>query len=259
MERIPTEQIANDDIRDTGKPDPELATLADSIEAVGQQQPVVVYRNPPGSAKPYSVFEGNRRAAACLSKGIPTVLAIVLDAPPQNKTLAQLAENTARKPLATVETVKAVAKAKAEAPGRQNQDIAKGSGCSQGEVSKCLTIAACPVTMAALEEGKLDGMEAAYLVARGPEDTKKILLHLYGTGATVKQMADAARPKRETVKVERVRLAFPGGSVTVAGPGIDLSGLIETLGEILVQARKADKDSLDIKTFSRVLADKAGG
>ena len=258
---IPPDQIDHDDIRD-GKPDPALIGLADSIESIGMQQPVEVYRNPPGSDKPYTVTKGNRRVAACLLKGIP-VWAITLDAPPENKTLGQIAENHARKQMEAVELVKAVAKAKAEAPARQNLDIAKATGCSQAEVSKCLTVANCPVTLAAMDAGTLDGLEAAYTVAKAPAALKDMLLALHAAGATVKQLAAAAKPKpvKETVKVERVKLAYPGGSVTVAGPELDTERLIEILAGLLDQVRRGSKDGLSIDSLARVFADrsKAGG
>jgi len=60
------------------------------------------------------------------------------------------------------------------------------------------------------------------------------------------------------VRVNRLKVPLPGGTVvTLAGNDLSLSDVIEVLTETLKAARKANEESLDGKTWVRVMADKA--
>jgi len=51
---------------------------------------------------------------------------------------------------------------------------------------------------------------------------------------------------------------LPGGvNIAVSGEALSLEDLIESLSVTLEAARKANKELLDIRTFERVLRDKA--
>jgi hypothetical protein len=77
------------------------------------------------------------------------------------------------------------------------------------------------------------------------------------------QIAELSRKKRQTGKGEQVKQArvvcplTTGTKIVVTGPEMTLQDLIEALSSALESARKASREAIDVKTWSRVMADKA--
>lgn len=112
----------------------------------------------------------------------------------------------------------------------------------------------------ALRDGRV-GISDCYAASKAPPDQHAALLAAKLNGATRDQLEQTARKQRNrtpTVKLSRCRLPLSTGvTVTVQGPEMSLEQLIENLQTALDAARKANRESLDIKTAEKVWKDKA--
>jgi hypothetical protein len=73
-------------------------------------------------------------------------------------------------------------------------------------------------------------------------------------------MKKARNKPGSNVRTSKVRCAMPSGvTITVVGQGegMTLSEIIEELGLLLKEAKRAEEQGLDSKTWSAVLKDKA--
>jgi hypothetical protein len=109
----------------------------------------------------------------------------------------------------------------------------------------------------------------AYDISKGSEREQHDLLAARVTGMSREEMRRQARRSKNSngkpaVRVSRVKCQMPSGvCVTFAGEGegLSLDDLIETLTELLKEARKANDSGYSAKTFEKTLRDKskAGG
>lgn len=126
--------------------DVELQGLADSMEALGQLQPILV--RPSGGR--YVIVAGERRWRAQKLRGHPTIEAKIL-AEGVPVELAQPAENTNRAALTPKETLDAVGRA--TAAGFTREQIAKALGVSVRTVANYRQIASDEEAAAAIDAG----------------------------------------------------------------------------------------------------------
>ena len=84
----------------------ELQSLADSIQAMGVIQPIVVIKN----GRKYQIVAGERRWRAAKMAGLEKIPAVVRTMTAQNRLEASLIENVQREDLNAIETATAYAK-----------------------------------------------------------------------------------------------------------------------------------------------------
>lgn len=134
--KIPTELIdIGDNIRDylTDNSD-EIYDLAESIKAVGQLQPCIVYKN----GDRYILKYGSRRFKACLKAEIPTVNCIISTEfkDEKERILTQAIENEHRKDMTDRERESYICELRKL--GMSLDEIANGLKKSKGWISKSL-------------------------------------------------------------------------------------------------------------------------
>lgn len=117
----------------------DLAELVSSIRSVGILQPLVVSPEPgPG----YRIVCGERRWAAAVELGLPTVPCVVRRFTEQERQEAMLIENLQRQNLSPLEEAEAFQRL--IALGHSQRQIAERVGKSQGYVSRRLLLLALP-------------------------------------------------------------------------------------------------------------------
>lgn len=171
------------------------------------------------------------------------------------------AENTARLDWTPFQLTQYIAEL--AATGMSQKEIAQSQGFDEPQVSRHRTIQLHGVEalLDAYRDGLVDFSKTFIVAKQAREDQPKWLAEAL-TGIKrdelqqkVRKAANAAAP---TVKLDRVVCPLTTGTkIVVSGPSMDLHGLIDALASALESARKAAKDQIDVKTWGRVMADKA--
>lgn len=248
------------------KPDPkqprkhfdeeDLRQLGESLRKK-QLQPIL--SQPDGT-----IIAGERRYRAALLAGLPTLEVKVADEPLSECQVRgwQLVENMQRADLSGYEQWTACAELMCMNPSWQMKDLAEHLNLSQATVTRTL----CPSKITqewqdALRDGKVT-ISDCYTASRLEKSKQGGLLALKLSGANREAMEEAGRkartPRADVVRAARVVCPLSTGvRVTVQGPEMDLEALIEALQSALEAARKANKESLDVKTWARVMTDRA--
>ena len=74
----------------------------------------------------------------------------------------------------------------------------------------------------------------------------------------MRQVKQARNGNKPTVRLSRFKYPLPSGvEITVAGKELSICDLIDALGELVKEAKKASDQGLDIKTLVAVAKDKA--
>jgi ParB-like chromosome segregation protein Spo0J len=150
-------------------------------------------------------------------------------------------------------------------PGWKLLDLAEHLHLDPSSVTRLMSPSKCiPAWQEALKDGRV-GISDCYAASKLPESEQASLLALKLSGASRDQLEQASRKSRAAtttartaVKLSRVRCPLStGATVIVSGPAMTLEGLIESLTAALDAARKANKESLDVKTAQAVWKDKA--
>lgn len=231
----------------------ELLSLGESLK-LKQLQPV-------GSNLEGLLLWGERRWRAAKLVGLTELHCVVTDEPltESDVRLIQLTENIHRVDLLPHERWQACQELLDLNPDWLAKDLAKHLRLDPSMVTRLLSSSKCvPAVQEAFIAGRL-GISDVYAISRASEGEQHELLRAKLGGATRDELAHKVRRKRSTsqVRVSRIRLPLAGMSVVVSGERVGLDELIETLAELLKQAKKAAGESLDIKTWAAVLADKA--
>jgi ParB/RepB/Spo0J family partition protein len=234
----------------------ELRQLGESLK-VKQLQPLLC--QPDGT-----VIAGERRLRAARLVGLEHLEVKIADEQLDQTqiTLWQIQENKLREDLKPIEEVDGIAEIAQLNPQWTGAELAERLKMASGQISKCLSIKACPIAYAALADGRLKGISDAYAVAKAatPEQ-KEGLIALRLSGAKSHDLARAARKPRQAApaeKVARIAVSLPGGvTIVLAGKDIDLDAAIEHLSECLKAAKKARDEGLTIKSFAASMKDKS--
>lgn len=204
--------------------DPEaLAALAESIEASGVVQPLLVRPLPDGS---YELVAGERRWRAAQQAGLDKVPAVVRDQAEADRLQAALIENMVREDLNPVEEARACA-ALVEELGLSKEALAKRVGRSRPAISNLIRLLELPdEAITLLEAGELS------------EGHGKALLGAEGNDVRRRLARDAARggwSVRETE--ERVRLAGqPKAKPKRAGADPDAQAALRDVADAMEEA-----------------------
>ncbi len=237
-------------------PEAELRRLGESLKA---------RQNDPVQAMPDgTLIDGERRWRAAKLLGLRELAVILTDTPLSDSEAAKLRLTTFfhREDLAPFEKWQACAELMCMNPTWQMKDLAEALHVDPSSVTKMLSPSKCSEEwQQALKEGKV-GISDCYAASRLPPEKQAGLLALKLSGASRDDLEQVARktrtPRPDTIKLARVRCPLSTGTVVVVqGPEMDLEQLIETLQAALEAARKANRESLDVRTFEKVLKDKA--
>jgi hypothetical protein len=118
---------------------------------------------------------------------------------------------------------------------------------------------------AALAQGKI-GLSDCYALSKCAVEEQKSLLALRLAGGSRNELESESRKRRSAggqpakvnVRTSRVKCELVGNvSIVVAGNALGLDEVIDALSEAQKEARKARDQSLDVKTWSAVMRDRA--
>lgn len=234
----------------------ELRRLGESLK-VKQLQPVLA--KPDGT-----LIAGERRFRAATLVGLKDLQVIITDEALSDTQIRvfQLTENVHRSDLTDAEKWRACEELLRLNEGWSNKDLAEHLKLSEGSVTKYLSPSRCTKDVQeALEAGRI-GITTAYELSRVAEAEQVELLHLKETGASRDAVRERVRKHKQSSmpQVRARRIAFPlpsGVKIAVSGEELSLDDFIDALGEAQKEAKKARDQSLDAKTFSAVMRDKA--
>jgi hypothetical protein len=118
-----------------------------------------------------------------------------------------------------------------------------------------------PTVQEAFKDGKVNGAQVYAISLAEPEKQPGLLADALNGAGRDKLVASNRKSRNAsagTVKVTRVKAPLPSGvEVVFSGKELSLEDVIESLGELLKEAKKASESGLDVKTWSAVLRDKA--
>jgi ParB family chromosome partitioning protein len=195
------------------------SALADSIEAQGIVQPVLVRTRAAGG---FELIAGERRWRAAQQAGVPTIPALVRETDDRDTLLLGLVENVAREQLSPIEEARAYAVLIDEFDLTLGE-IAERVGHSKPAVSNRIRLLELPEdVLGMVERGELtEGHARAVLAVPDNEGRKYLAREIVSKGLTVRAAERAARwagakrkPRREPARrvdpalAERVRVAF---------------------------------------------------
>jgi ParB family chromosome partitioning protein len=172
--------------------DPEALTgLAESIEATGVVQPLLVRPLPDGS---YELIAGERRWRAAQQAGLEKVPAVVRDQAEPERLQAALIENMVREDLNPVEEARACA-ALVEDLGLTKEELARRVGRSRPAISNLIRLLELPdETLAQLESGELsEGHGRALLGAQGNDVRRRLGRDAVRAGWSVRETENRVR------------------------------------------------------------------
>jgi ParB family transcriptional regulator, chromosome partitioning protein len=186
-----------------------LAALAESIEATGIVQPLLVRPLADGS---YELVAGERRWRAAQKAGLDKVPAVVRDQAEPERLQAALIENMVREDLNPVEEAKACA-ALVEDLGLTKEELARRVGRSRPAVSNLIRLLELPdEALDMLQGGELsEGHGRALLGASGNDVRRRLAREAVAGGWSVRETENRvrlagqpkARPRRAPIDADQ--------------------------------------------------------
>jgi ParB family chromosome partitioning protein len=175
-----------------------LARLAESIEARGVLQPLVVRALPGGT---YELVAGERRLRAAKIAGLETVPALVRDAEDWERLDLALAENMAREDLNPVDEARACAML-VEDLGITKQEVARRVGRSRVAISNLIRLLDLPDDALELIEGGAlsEGHGRALLLCKDHTERTRLALAARDEGWSVRETERRARGEEPQAK-----------------------------------------------------------
>lgn len=241
-----------------GKRDPEAQNqLNQSVAQHGVLQPI-------GLTKDGLLIWGEGRLIAAQTAGHREIPAVVMEHPMTEGEFVtlQMVENMARSDLSPVDQWEGCVRLLDANPHWQLKDVAKALSLDPSMVTRLLSPSKCvPAVQDAFRQGKL-GISDVYAISKHGEAEQLELLALKLSGASRDAIEQAGKKKRTasepSVRLSRVKCVLPTGvQIVVSGEAISLEDVIESLSEAQREAKRAKEQHLDVKTWSRVMADKS--
>lgn len=230
--------------------------LAQTVSDVGVLQPIMVRQ----AGGRWVVIDGERRLRAAKMAGLDTIPAIVQNAEFTSAgiTHRQLVANQ-HVDLTPMEKAKAIEKLMREA-GWSASELAVKLGISPGTVTKLLSVLTLPQEIQDRVGSPGLGLSAAYQIPlAGNAEAQARMADELASGALTRDDAAARtrvrksrrRPpaKRERSRVGRNRVAIALGDkrvVTIAGPGLTLTSIIDWMSGLLDRLRGAADQNADL-------------
>jgi len=232
----------------------ELRLLGESLKK-RQLQPILI--RPDGT-----IIAGHRRYRAAKLVGLESLEAIIIedDLSPSEIRGIQLTENIHRADLNGYEKWIAVHELMTINPTWQQKEVAEHLKLDAGQITRILSPSKCiPAIQEALKAGKLTTSHCYKASQMKPEDQEAYLaLILSGASREEQEKKTRKRSEAPAVRASKIKCPLPSGAVvTVAGDGLSLDDMIETLNEAIKMAKKARDQGLDSKTAVRVWSDMA--
>ena len=185
-----------------------LRELADSIDANGLIQPIVVRRD----GTRFIVVAGERRYRAHCLLGRDCIQAVITDQSMVNIATVQVIENLQRQDLSPLELANSY-RSLIEATGWSQQELAAQVGKSKAHVSKALALLdAAPEVIQLVDAGRLTAAHADELKRLGNDRAAEVAQLVAASGMTRKQL-------REKIDAEvGAAPAAPSFAAKPAGP-----------------------------------------
>ncbi len=239
----------------------DLRRLGESLK-VKQLQPVVCLPD-------MSLICGERRYRAAKLVGLETLEVKILDEQLTESQIKvfQLTENLQRSDLTGPEKWQGCIELK-RLNGWSNKELAEYLHLDPSMITRNLSPSDCiPEIQEAFLAGKL-GISDCYAMSRSDPAEQQRLFALKLSGATRDEVMSAGRKKRTqsapaaeakpSVKMARIKALLSSGvEVKFSGKELSLDDVIESLTELLKEAKKSNESGLDVKTWSAILRDKA--
>ncbi|MCE9566237.1 MAG: ParB/RepB/Spo0J family partition protein [Planctomycetes bacterium] len=232
-------------------------SLGENIQANGQKVPIIGWYH----GKQFLVVEGGCRVTGMKMVGLTEVQALDMGKEPEagDLLLAQASIDEFREQLNPIDRAK-LNQAAMKAKNLTAKQYAARLGVSESKISRSLTLLTLPPEAQELiAAGKLDptkGVEIAMFA--GSERQRELALVADQLTRTQLVAMRKQKPATADVKLERVKIALPGQVlVNISGGSMSMMSVVETLAETLKEARKASDACYDVKTWVRMMADKA--
>lgn len=190
---LPIDQLSPNPDQPRRRFDPEdLQSLADSIEAQGVLQPVLVRPRPGGT---YEIVAGERRWRAAQLAQLTSVPAIVRERTDAETLEAALVENMARADLTPIEEARACA-GLVEELGLSREEVARRVGRSRSAVSNLIRLLDLPDEVIELLEDRTltEGHGRALLLAPEQDTRRRLAMQAVDQGWSVREVERQARP-----------------------------------------------------------------
>ena len=249
------------------KPDPNqprkvfnLAELDALEESLFVRQDIPLIASADGTIR-----DGERRWRAAQRRGrIKTLDVVITDKPMTSSELKvfQITSSVHRTPLTGYEMWRACVDLLALNPNWQLKDLAAHLQMEASSITRYLSPSKCITAWQEALKADTIGVSDCYEASKLAEAEQPALLALKLSGASRNAIAAAGRKARSghasTVKLTRVKAPLSSGvEVVISGKELGLEDVIDSLGELLKDAKKANESSLDVKTWVAVLRDKA--
>lgn len=184
--------------------DDALRALADSIEASGVVQPLIVR---PAGRGTYEIIAGERRWRASQMAGVKKVPVVVRDSDEADRLEVALIENMVRENLNPVEEARACA-ALVEDLGLSKEELGKRVGRSRPQISNLIRLLDLPdEVLALLEQGELsEGHGRAILQVPEHDRRRSLARRAVAEGWSVRQTEAGARDMAEPAGERRPKV-----------------------------------------------------
>lgn len=192
-------------IREFDPADPEIAALAESMQASGQKVEIRVYKV--GKTSKYALLVGHRRVAAAMRLGWETIRAILED-PPANEAeliMLQYNENENRENLTYIERAHVFLRLKNA--GWTQRQIAESTGTSDADVSLALATLRTPGKIQqAVNDGRLSPSAVEPILSLPARDQEELAAAVIQakTVRNVKKVVDAHNEAKKASKEKRL-------------------------------------------------------
>lgn len=199
----------------------------------------------------FTVNFGNGRVlAARMEPKITHLWAVILDEEITEREFLrrQAVENFVKNDPSNSEKCQICVQYAASEPSMTLKEIAKDLGVDASMVTRWMAWEKCiDLVQQALSCDSIT-LATMYSISQLPKDQQEAALSVAVNG----------KPRKETVKKTRVNLQMPSGTVvTLAGDGLTVASIIEELAALLKEAKRAEEQGLDSKTFSAVMRDRS--